>query len=580
MSLLHDMLHDHDRYNSHLTCFFQAVVDFEQQCNMGYECLVRGPVNTPLHTPLALFAQARQDNQVAALQALCLRSALFHAQRLQLKHSVLFVNVDAAVVHEFPLSVVMQTLEQYQWPPDKLVLELGGAYPEDNLDILKQIVQTYRAAGMSVALDNMGRTQDDLLLWSELNPDYVKIDRYFCAAADTSLRKQSFLRMFYRVALDTNTRLIAHGVETEACCQTLSELGFRFAQGFYFAKPQASPALRLPVRLYHTQAPAKLAPRSANIACLITESPCIFPAQSVESVGELFHQMPEICSLPVVNSAQVPIGIVRRYDLMQLLLGRYGRELHGRKPVQSIMDKDALIFDVNMTLEDASRQLTAQARVNLEYDFIITENGNYRGLGKVMDLLRRMTELQMRNARYANPLTLLPGNVPIQEHLEILLRKRCRFVVAYCDLDNFKPFNDVYGYNRGDDVIKAVARVLTEHTVPAFDFVGHVGGDDFIAVLRSQDWEKRMRAVLDDFDALAQTFYSAEHRQQGGIYTQDRQGQTCFFHFVSLSIGIVQPDSARCHSHHDIALLASDAKHHAKHTQGSCLFIERRQGPS
>ena len=97
-------------------------------------------------------------------------------------------------------------------------------------------------------------------------------------------------------------------------------------------------------------------------------------------------------------------------------------------------------------------------------------------------LLKRITELQIRNARYANPLTLLPGNVPINEHVEHLLENYLPFTACYFDLDNFKPFNDLYGYSRGDMVIRLLGTILQSACNPQCDFIGHIGGDDFMII--------------------------------------------------------------------------------------------------
>src|SRR5690606_20413911 len=112
----------------------------------------------------------------------------------------------------------------------------------------------------------------------------------------------------------------------------------------------------------------------------------------------------------------------------------------------------------------------------LSQDFIITRDGRFYGIGKTSTLLRRITEQQIRNARYANPLTLLPGNVPIHELLEELLARDEPFHVAYCDLDHFKPYNDCYGYSRGDEVIVYLAQIIQGEVDAQLDFVGHIGG--------------------------------------------------------------------------------------------------------
>jgi diguanylate cyclase (GGDEF)-like protein len=317
---------------------------------------------------------------------------------------------------------------------------------------------------------------------------------------------------------------------------------------------------------------------SKTVADLVIDAPYVSPNTAVERVAEIFQEHLDVHSIPVV-SHHYAVGLVRRYDFMQVFLYRYGHDLHGRKPISHFMDKNPLILDINISLEEASRRLTSEVKLVPESDFIICDQTIYQGVGRIMDLLKIMTELQIQYARYANPLTLLPGNVPIYEHIETLIKQKIKFVVGYCDLDNFKPFNDVYGYDKGDFVIQTVAKILVTHTNPDKDFVGHVGGDDFIIVFQSLNWQERCEAILTEIKQVVPSFYHEQDRQQFGICTLDRAGHKTFFSFLSLSIGIVIPDLDYCSSHHDIATLATDAKHKAKKIEGNYLFIERRKKP-
>lgn len=180
--------------------------------------------------------------------------------------------------------------------------------------------------------------------------------------------------------------------------------------------------------------------------------------------------------------------------------------------------------------------------------------------------------------RHANPLTGLPGNVPIYEHLDEAIQRKDRVTVAYFDLDNFKPFNDVYGYARGDAVIRLVASALEEHLGPDGDFLGHVGGgDDFIVVFHSHDWQMRCEQILTTFSQRVGEHYRSEDREQGGIFALSREGEERFFPLVTLSIGAISPDMERVVSHGDIADMATRAKHNAKNIPGSSLYVERRE---
>jgi diguanylate cyclase (GGDEF)-like protein len=183
--------------------------------------------------------------------------------------------------------------------------------------------------------------------------------------------------------------------------------------------------------------------------------------------------------------------------------------------------------------------------------------------------------MQIDAARYANPLTLLPGNVPISEQMDSLLHAGAEFVACYCDLDNFKPFNDVYGFKKGDEVIQLTGRLLTEICGP-HDFLGHIGGDDFIVIFQSEHWEQRCEVLLTRIEESFPQLYSEPDRKNGGIETEDRQGEKRFHPFVSLSIGAIVVDSSQYESHHDVSAACVNAKKQAKKIIGNSLFVERR----
>jgi diguanylate cyclase (GGDEF)-like protein len=239
------------------------------------------------------------------------------------------------------------------------------------------------------------------------------------------------------------------------------------------------------------------------------------------------------------------------------------------------MSHDFLAVELKQSLQKVSRLLTSRARQRIEEDFIITQDGNYLGLGRVIDVLKLITELKIQQARYANPLTLLPGNVPIQQCLTRLLQQAREAVICYVDIDNFKPFNDLYGYAKGDEVLLSLAQCLSERVDPARDFVGHIGGDDFLLVLGSHDWRARLNRLQEDFQSQCRRFYSDEHLQAGCLVAHSRQGQRQEFALLSLSLGVVhlRPEQCAQLDASQLAGLASEAKRHAKAVPGYSLHI-------
>jgi diguanylate cyclase (GGDEF)-like protein len=266
---------------------------------------------------------------------------------------------------------------------------------------------------------------------------------------------------------------------------------------------------------------------------------------------------------------------VHRHSLSEALLKPFATDLFARKPISRLMSEDFLAVEVSQSLQKVSRLLTSRARQRIEEDFIIIQQGRYRGLGRVIDVLKLITEQKLQQARHANPLTLLPGNVPIQQCLTRLLQQKRKAAVCYVDIDSFKPFNDLYGYAKGDEVLLCLAQCLNERVDPARDFVGHIGGDDFMLVLGTEDWRQKLSRLLEDFQNQCRRFYREEHLLAGCFIAHNRQGQRQEYPLLSLSIGVVNLLEQDCGELDaaQLAELASDAKRGAKAVPGYSVHI-------
>lgn len=177
-----------------------------------------------------------------------------------------------------------------------------------------------------------------------------------------------------------------------------------------------------------------------------------------------------------------------------------------------------------------------------------------------------------------NPLTMLPGNTPIIKEVQARLDRNEEFALAYADLDNFKPFNDKYGFSRGDEVIKMAGRLIT-NTVKLHDphncFVGHIGGDDFVYITSLDKIELVSKDIVENFDEIIPSFYDAEDRERGYIISHSRDGNVRHFPFLSISIGITLNRGWFKH-YGEISSAATEVKAYAKKMQGSTYFIDRR----
>ncbi len=560
-----------------LHSLFQPIVSLSERRILGYEALTRGPSNSPLHSPVNLFGVARHAGRLSELELTCRKSACHRFSELKLEGK-LFLNVspDSLLEPTHQPGRTLQLLQTYGIPPSQVVIELTEQSPTEDFALLYTALHHYRAMGFSIALDDLGAGYSSLRLWSELRPDYVKIDRHFIDGIHQDAVKREFVGSILQMAKASRALVIAEGIELIEELAVLAEMGVDLVQGYLLSRPQELPprdARSLLPKLEST-APA-LGEEGSDLGALLNEQPAVAQHLPIAEVLEAFRAQANLNSLAVLNEQLQPVGIVHRHSLSEALLKPFATDLFARKPISRLMSTDFLAVELGQSLQKVSRLLTSRARQRIEEDFIITLHGRYQGLGRVIDVLKLITELKIQQARYANPLTLLPGNVPIQQCLGRLLQQAREAVICYVDIDSFKPFNDLYGYAKGDEVLLCLAQCLGERVDPARDFVGHIGGDDFLLVLGSEDWRARLNYLLEDFQGQCRRFYSTEHLEAGCFIAHNRQEQRQEFPLLSLSLGVVHlhPENCAQLDAAQLASLASEAKRHAKAIPGYSLHM-------
>lgn len=185
------------------------------------------------------------------------------------------------------------------------------------------------------------------------------------------------------------------------------------------------------------------------------------------------------------------------------------------------------------------------------------------------------------SAMGCNALTGLPGNAAIASEVEKRITSNDKFAVIYCDLDNFKPYNDKYGFDKGDLVLKLVAEILKHISYANNSFVGHIGGDDFIVVTEANKAKDIAEEIADAFDKMIPLYYSKEDQKSKYIKSQNRKGEVEIFSIMALSMGIVTNENRGYTSIHEVSDIATEVKKVAKKlsykNKKSCYFIDRRR---
>lgn len=560
--------------------WFQPVVDLASGQVHGHEALIRGPVGSSVAMPDALFGKAIETGLLEELELCCRKVTLLRYAALR-PPGKLFLNISASLLasprHQQGFTARMLSELGIRHPD--IVIELSEQHPFDRYGVTHSAVAHYREMGFEIAIDDLGSGYSGLCLWSDLRPEYVKIDKHFISGIDLDPVKREFVRAICNIARITRCHVVAEGIESAGELRVLQQIGVPFGQGFLLGRPAPQPVSQC----VHSdsvlfESGAALHAEGECVAfSLLRETPTVSPDTRLGEVHGLLQRHPEITIAPVLKDGK-PVGVVKKSTLLELFSTRYGRALYEHKAASKLLSNEIVIVEGSLSLSDVSQRLTDNDEHALQQEIIITRDGIYQGIGRVRDLLKQLTEMEINNARYANPLTLLPGNVPINREIDLLLKQGQPFQVAYFDLNHFKPFNDTYGYAQGDEVIRFLGDLLVRHAGSHGHFVGHVGGDDFVVLFRGESCHAACESILCAFDEGVRAFFSDQDLQRGGIEAVDRSGERCFYPVLGLAIGVVAPDPMRCSSFNVVAELAADAKKQAKAKGGSALFISRRRG--
>lgn len=557
-----------------LRAVFQPIFRLDTLDVVAYEGLSRPSLRPAPLTILDLLDLARTHGRLGEFE-LKAAQTICEAFSAKCGQGRLLINLSAHTIVQSGLrhEQIIAALSAPGLDLGRVTIEITERDIVDDPAELVEAMKLLRARGVRVALDDFGNGQSNFQMWNEIRPDVVKLDRYLIHGLATSAERLAIVRALCQVAEALGADLVGEGVEDPADMRMLRDLGLKYAQGFLLGRPspslvvdvseKAREAIRKQVVPVPPRPARPISHQSMHAGHLVIHAPSATSRRTNDDIAALFSSHPDLHAIAVVDEER-PIGLINRHRFNEDLAKPFTRELFGRKACTTSMHAAPLVCDERQSVESMADILRGEDQRYLVDGFIITRAGHYLGLGTGEDLVRRVTELRIEAARHANPLTFLPGNIPVTEHIARLLRGKHPFVAAYADLNDFKPFNDRYGYFRGDGMIRLLADILTTQADPSLDFVGHIGGDDFLVLFQSDDWKVRCTRVLEEFNARARALFDPVDAARGGIEGEDRRGFRQFFPLTRIAIGavLVEPPFPRRPEH--IATLAARAKQHAK----------------
>lgn len=568
------MLMDNVVYCEEVSTVFQPVVDLFGGQVWGYEFLSRG--RPPVESACDLFDRAERLGTLWELEELCRSSTLnVLSEVIDSEDKRVFINVTPSVFLDdrFPASFNGFVVERRGIRASQVVIELTERQEVSDYGLLARRVEEMKEQGFRIAIDDLGAGHSGLIMLASCIPDYIKLDMALIRDIHEEPRKQHIVRSMVGLASQVESRIIAEGVETKQELETLMRLGIRFIQGYLFARPSYQPYdlstfQRNMVQSIWDDLQASEGEAPDGLLSMTTRARAMQRDElSCKDLWYVMKNTPEF-DHGVVLDGKTPVGLVTRNDFASKMGGAYGFHLFQNRPVEAAAKKNFLSVGHSCSIRHLSK-LAMERCPDAIYDpvVVVDTRGHYMGTVTMKQVIARSAEIEVRQALTCNPLSGLPGNQEIQRWIS-----RCKgcdspFALIYADLDRFKEYNDTYGFIEGDGLIKLTASVLQDgfSELGSRVSLGHVGGDDFVAVVTGNLPEGCLDSICREFDRRKRDFFHQEDWERGFFCSINRKGENCNVSPVTLSLAVIDKENLGWDIHPaKMSEIAASLKHRAK----------------
>lgn len=553
-SILSDMEPLHSIYHYYLDVLdiaFQPIVDIHSGELFGVEALLRGTDTLGFESIESFFDRLYEENTLytfdLALREKVIKKFCTIASYQGIK---LFYNLDNRLfgMGDFSKGNTSRILKRYGLDHNSIVFELSEHHEIGNIDNFVSLMSHYRHEGYCVAIDDFGIGQSGFKMLYHATPNIIKIDRFFLSNIDSDPKKKLLARNMVQLSTLMGCRVIAEGVETQSELLVCKEIGCHLVQGYFIQKPTCE-CSQLRLQYADISGLTLLEKRISGDQNIIRKRleilETVYISDPMDMVVEKFKVDQELSLIPVLDKQGSPVGIVHEHRLKAIIYSQFGRSLiQNNSSNFSVLEtyvERIPVVDVTMSLETIV-ELYSQS--DSAPGVLVIESSKYIGYLSARVMIEAVHERNLIRARDQNPLSRLPGNFMINEHIAHSFDSEEKSVFCYFDFDHFKPFNDHYGFRNGDRVIVLFAELMHKIFLNQ-SFIGHIGGDDFFAGTSIKDegmldeFCASVRKLIHQFSEDVREFYSQEDRERGCILAEDREGAVRQFDLLSVSAVIV-----------------------------------------
>lgn len=535
---------------------FQPILNIHTGKIFGVEALLRNYQDVGFSSIFDLFDEVYKDNLLYSFDIKLRKKALKKFITIDGYENIkLFYNLDNRLLEmpNFAHGNTNKLLKRYGVDKNSICFEISERHEISNTIQMQEVLAHYKEEKFCIAIDDFGVGHSGYKLLHDSKPDVIKIDRFFLSDIDTNIKKKLMSRSITHLAIQLGIKVIAEGVETKEELFACRDIGCHLVQGYLVQKPtvQSAEILKVYPNIKDILESEK---RATSSSCKIeTYLDRAFPLPldtSMNLVVEYFQKNPTTQLVTIVNANNEPMGILQENIIKEFIYSPYGRSLMLNNGTKMLKLRN-LIQPCGITEIHCNMSTIIELFSNNpdSVGIILTKDSKYYGFLSARAIISIMNEQNLIYAREQNPLTKLPGNSMIEKYLSEISASKNNYILCYFDLDNFKAFNDVYGFRNGDRAIILFADILRKNLPKEF-FKAHIGGDDFFVGVEFNEsnetkYIKKIFNIIEKFRDDARELYSKEDKQSGFIETKNRDGEMKKFDLLSASASLVIMHNAR-----------------------------------
>ncbi|NVJ54446.1 MAG: EAL and GGDEF domain-containing protein [Campylobacteraceae bacterium] len=559
---------------------FQPIVNTNTGKIFAVEALIRNVEELEFESIFHFFDTLANKKILYKVDMLLRKKAIKKYKKIELNNLKLFYNIDNRLfaMPDFEFGETAKQLEKYELSKDDICFEITEHSSLEDQQLIKHIVSTYKSKNYNIALDDFGTGISGLHLLYLSDTNYIKIDKFFIENIHKDAKKRLFCASIVEMAHTMGIKVIAEGVETKEEYYVCKEIKADYIQGFLVARPSTDIK---DIKKYYSKDNIFNKDRRVTRGNFIDKSfiDKIDPLNVNASLHELFVYFKEHTLntfVPIIDDNKKILGAIYEVDIKEISYSQYGLSLAKNDSFKAKLKnyiKPVLEIDLSWGIDKALEIFNMR---NDAQGVFVSKDARYYGFINLNNLLSLSYKRNLEIAQNQNPLTKLPGNKQIESFISTAFKNDQHTQIVYFDFNDFKPFNDTYGFRQGDRAILMFSEILQKN-ISSENFIAHVGGDDFFVGFVNSKYEyvyEVIKKVQEEFRLNATSLYNEKDINNGYMTSKDRFGTSRNFSLLSVCAAIIEltKNSTQESFNQNIGQIKKLSKEYP-YPYGSCIFM-------